>query len=33
VRHSGDRWLISDVYFDGATSEVAARRSGFTAIL
>jgi phospholipid transport system substrate-binding protein len=33
VRHCGDRWLISDIYFDGAISEVAARRSGFTAIL
>jgi phospholipid transport system substrate-binding protein len=30
---NGDGWLISDVYWDGAISEVAARRSEFAAIL
>ena len=33
MRRNGDSWLISDVYWDGAISEVAARRSEFTAIL
>src|SRR5262249_35245012 len=29
----GDTWLISDIYLDGAISEVATRRSEFGAIL
>ena len=29
----GDSWLISDIYLDGAISEVATRRSEFVAIL
>jgi phospholipid transport system substrate-binding protein len=33
LRRSGDAWLISDIYLDGALSEVAARRSEFAAIL
>jgi phospholipid transport system substrate-binding protein len=33
MRRSGDNWLISDVYLDGAISEVAIRRSEFGAIL
>src|SRR6266478_3288651 len=33
MRRSGDGWLISDVYLDGAISEVATRRSEFAAIL
>jgi phospholipid transport system substrate-binding protein len=33
MRRSGDTWLISDVYLDGAISEVATRRSEFAAIL
>ena len=33
MRRNGDSWLISDVYWDGAISEVAARRSEFAAIL
>src|SRR5215469_7309681 len=33
MRKSGDAWLISDVYLDGAISEVATRRSEFAAIL
>ncbi|MBV8120647.1 MAG: ABC transporter substrate-binding protein [Alphaproteobacteria bacterium] len=33
MRHSGDGWLISDIYLDGAISEVATRRSEFAAIL
>ena len=33
MRHSGDNWLISDIYLDGAISEVATRRSEFAAIL
>jgi phospholipid transport system substrate-binding protein len=33
MRHSGDTWLISDIYLDGAISEVATRRSEFAAIL
>src|SRR5438309_2130 len=33
MRRTGDGWLISDVYLDGAISEVATRRSEFAAIL
>ena len=33
VRLSGGGWLISDIYLDGAISEVATRRSEFAAIL
>ena len=33
MRRNGDRWLISDIYFDGAISEVATRRSEFAGIL
>jgi phospholipid transport system substrate-binding protein len=33
MRHGGDTWLISDIYLDGAISEVATRRSEFAAIL
>jgi phospholipid transport system substrate-binding protein len=33
MRRSGDSWLISDIYLDGAISEVATRRSEFAAIL
>jgi len=33
MRRNGDSWLISDVYWDGGISEVAARRSEFAAIL
>jgi len=33
MRKNGDSWLISDVYLDGAISEVATRRSEFAAIL
>jgi len=33
MRRSGDGWLISDIYLDGAISEVATRRSEFAAIL
>ena len=33
MRRNGDGWLISDVYLDGAISEVATRRSEFAAIL
>ena len=33
MRRNGDTWLISDVYLDGAISEVATRRSEFSAIL
>ena len=33
MRRSGDGWLISDIYVDGAISEVATRRSEFAAIL
>src|SRR5690348_2885334 len=33
MRKSGDGWLISDIYLDGAISEVATRRSEFSAIL
>jgi phospholipid transport system substrate-binding protein len=33
MRRSGETWLISDIYLDGAISEVATRRSEFAAIL
>jgi phospholipid transport system substrate-binding protein len=33
MRRNGEAWLISDVYLDGAISEVATRRSEFAAIL
>ena len=33
MRRNGDTWLISDIYLDGAVSEVATRRSEFGAIL
>jgi phospholipid transport system substrate-binding protein len=33
MRRSGDTWLISDIYLDGAISEMATRRSEFAAIL
>ncbi len=33
MRRDGDSWLISDIYLDGAISEVATRRSEFGAIL
>ena len=33
MRKNGDAWLISDVYLDGAISEVATRRSEFASIL
>jgi phospholipid transport system substrate-binding protein len=33
MRKNGDVWLISDIYLDGAISEVATRRSEFAAIL
>jgi phospholipid transport system substrate-binding protein len=33
MRCNGESWLISDVYLDGAISEVATRRSEFSAIL
>ena len=33
MRRNGDTWLISDIYVDGAISEVATRRSEFGAIL
>jgi phospholipid transport system substrate-binding protein len=33
MRRNGDTWLISDIYLDGAISEVATRRSEFGAIL
>ncbi|HYZ42807.1 MAG TPA: ABC transporter substrate-binding protein [Stellaceae bacterium] len=33
MRRNGESWLISDVYLDGAISEVATRRSEFAAIL
>jgi phospholipid transport system substrate-binding protein len=33
MRRKGDAWLISDIYLDGAISEVATRRSEFAAIL
>jgi len=33
MHRSGTGWLISDIYLDGAISEVATRRSEFAAIL
>ena len=33
MRRSGEGWLISDIYLDGAISEVSTRRSEFGAIL
>jgi phospholipid transport system substrate-binding protein len=33
MRQTGDGWLISDIYLDGAISELATRRSEFAAIL
>ena len=33
MRRNGDTWLISDIYLDGAISEVATRRSEFAVIL
>ena len=33
MRRNGNAWLISDIYLDGAISEVATRRSEFSAIL
>jgi phospholipid transport system substrate-binding protein len=33
MRPNGDSWLISDIYLDGAISELATRRSEFAAIL
>jgi phospholipid transport system substrate-binding protein len=33
MRRNGEDWLISDIYLDGAISEVATRRSEFGAIL
>ena len=33
MRRNADSWLISDIYLDGAISEVATRRSEFAAIL
>jgi phospholipid transport system substrate-binding protein len=33
MRRNGEGWLISDVYLDGAISEVATRRSEFAAIV
>jgi phospholipid transport system substrate-binding protein len=33
MRRNGTAWLISDIYLDGAISEVATRRSEFAAIL
>jgi len=33
MRRSGEVWLISDIYLDGAISEVATHRSEFAAIL
>jgi len=33
MHRKGDSWLISDIYLDGAISEVATRRSEFSAIL
>ena len=33
MRRNGDTWLISDIYLDGAISEVATRRSEFGALL
>jgi phospholipid transport system substrate-binding protein len=33
MRRNGEGWLISDIYLDGAISEVATRRSEFAAVL
>jgi phospholipid transport system substrate-binding protein len=33
MRRSGDSWLISDIYVDGAISEVATGHSEFAGIL
>jgi phospholipid transport system substrate-binding protein len=33
MRRNGDAWRISDIYLDGAISEVATRRSEFAAVL
>ncbi len=33
MHRNGEGWLISDIYLDGAISEVATRRSEFSAIL
>ena len=33
MRRNGDSWLISDIYLDGAISEVATRHAEFAAIL
>jgi phospholipid transport system substrate-binding protein len=33
MHRNGEGWLISDIYLDGAISEVATRRSEFAAIL
>ena len=33
MHRNGDNWLISDIYLDGAISEVATRRSEFATIL
>jgi len=33
MSRNGDAWLVSDIYLDGAISEVATRRSEFAAIL
>jgi phospholipid transport system substrate-binding protein len=33
LRRNGETWLITDIYLDGAISEVATRRSKFAAIL
>jgi phospholipid transport system substrate-binding protein len=33
MRRNSESWLISDIYLDGAISEVATRRSEFSAIL
>jgi phospholipid transport system substrate-binding protein len=33
MRRNGDSWLISDIYLDGAISEVATRRSEFAALV
>jgi len=33
MHRNGEAWLISDIYLDGAISEVATRRSEFAAVL
>jgi phospholipid transport system substrate-binding protein len=33
MRRNGEAWLISDIYLDGAISEVSTRRSEFAAII